>query len=64
MVVPWAEKEGNVLGLGSAGVTSATRRLLTAPKPDYSVAVYTVKLKRCLPNEMLELSNFDGKIGR
>ncbi|KAH9636990.1 hypothetical protein HF086_008251 [Spodoptera exigua] len=32
-----------------------------APCPDYSVAVYTVRMRRRPPNELLELNNFDGK---
>lgn len=45
----------------ASGGASASRRTPPPPRPDYSVAVYTVKLRRRPPNEMLELRNFDGK---
>lgn len=44
-------------GSCSAGAGSARR----AARPDYSVAVYTVRMRRRPPNELLELNNFDGK---
>lgn len=45
----------------TSGGASASRRTPPPPRPDYSVAVYTVKLRRRPPNEMLELGNFDGR---
>lgn len=33
-----------------------------AARPDYCVAVFTVRMRRRPPNEMLELNNFDGKL--
>ncbi|XP_022820964.1 uncharacterized protein LOC111352608 [Spodoptera litura] len=40
---------------GSAGAAAGRR----AVRPDYSVAVYTVRMRRRPPNELLELNNFD-----
>ncbi|KOB70387.1 Serine/threonine-protein phosphatase [Operophtera brumata] len=45
------------------GVTSATRRSPSvAVRPDYSIAVNTVKLRRRARNEMLELGQFTGTV--
>ncbi|KAJ0182165.1 hypothetical protein K1T71_002887 [Dendrolimus kikuchii] len=55
---------GNTLGRTASATrvsagNSARRRALNIARPDYSVAAYTVRLRKHPPNEMLELNHFD-----